>query len=333
LERVICGIGDEYFGAGMGTMFADLDVLAAGAISTTVSEDFDRYFASPSVYPISLFVRPMPDGLGALRADAEQAQASEARVFAEGIRASELVRQLVDGSLQLEWTDVRFVSDDPAKGLGEATADQLMITRLLSLLDRPRLSLDLVSAYFIPGTRGVEMFRQVAAAGVKVRILTNALETTDVAFVHAGYDKYRADLLSGGVSLYELKPLPGVRPRGETLKEFGSSPASLHAKTFAADGRRIFIGSFNFDPRSALLNCEMGLLIGSEALAGQMKTFFDTTASADSYEVIRSVDGALAWVEVDSNGRSIRHATEPITTLIQRAMVAVIGWLPIEWLL
>ena len=44
----------------------------------------------------------------------------------------------------------------------------------------------------------------------------------------------------------------------------------LHAKTFAVDGARIFVGSFNFDPRSAQLNTEMGFVIDSPALAVQI---------------------------------------------------------------
>lgn len=69
------------------------------------------------------------------------------------------------------------------------------------------------------------------------------------------------------MELYELKPtrdrVSAVHDRGLT----GNSGSSLHAKTFSIDGRKVFIGSLNFDPRSTLLNTEMGFVIESEVLA------------------------------------------------------------------
>lgn len=69
------------------------------------------------------------------------------------------------------------------------------------------------------------------------------------------------------MELYELKP---TREQSSTLHDrgiTGNSGASLHAKTFSIDGKTVFIGSFNFDPRSTLLNTEMGFVIESETLA------------------------------------------------------------------
>lgn len=97
--------------------------------------------------------------------------------------------------------------------------------------------------------------------------MTNALNTTDVLLVHSGYTKYRRELLESGVHLYEPEAARRRRPGSETqLKPLGLSGASLHAKTFAVDEKRVFIGSFNFDPRSAMLNCEMGFLIDSPTM-------------------------------------------------------------------
>lgn len=46
-------IGDEYFAASEGMLFADLDVLAVGPVVDEVSRDFDRYWASDSAYPVT----------------------------------------------------------------------------------------------------------------------------------------------------------------------------------------------------------------------------------------------------------------------------------------
>src|SRR5205085_1809203 len=60
-EATIVGgrnIANEYFGAGAGLTFADLDVLAAGPAASEVSRAFDVYWNSASAYPASGFVGP-----------------------------------------------------------------------------------------------------------------------------------------------------------------------------------------------------------------------------------------------------------------------------------
>ena len=108
--------------------------------------------------------------------------------------------------------------------------------------------------------------------------------------------------------------------------------SALHAKTIALDGRRVFVGSFNFDPRSANLNTELGFVIDSETLAARMHEAFERFAPARSYEARLSAEGELYWVE-QRNGRDLRHDTEPGTTFWQRTGVALLSLLPIEWLL
>ena len=44
-------VGDEYFGADSPVAFADLDVLAVGAVVREVSAAFDAYWNSASAYP------------------------------------------------------------------------------------------------------------------------------------------------------------------------------------------------------------------------------------------------------------------------------------------
>ncbi len=53
-------IGNEYFAAGSGVAFADLDVIAVGVAVSDVSKQFDLYWNSPSAYPLALLVRAAP---------------------------------------------------------------------------------------------------------------------------------------------------------------------------------------------------------------------------------------------------------------------------------
>jgi putative cardiolipin synthase len=245
------------------------------------------------------------------------------------------VASLLERRLPIEWTDARLVSDDPAKTLDrEGRRDVLLLTELFGGATRSTRSLDMISPYFVPGEKGTQMLEALARSGVRVRVLTNSLSATDVAVVHAGYAKRRCRLARAGVILFELKAT--VAPKTRTKDDdgpSGSSRASLHAKTYASDGARIFVGSFNFDPRSALLNTEMGLVIASPALASKLSSSFDEGFSGNAYEVRARADGeCIEWIERTPAGE-IRHATEPQTGWARRAWLGFLELLPIDWML
>jgi cardiolipin synthase C len=226
------------------------------------------------------------------------------------------------------------VRDDPAKTLDAwARADVLLMPDLQRTMGSPRSQLDLVSPYFVTGTQGTAALVALARRGVEVRILTNSLAASDVAAVHAGYAKRREELLRAGVRLYEFKPSASREAREEQWKLGGSSSVALHAKTFAVDRSRIFVGSFNFDPRSALLNTEMGLVIDSPLLAERLAEFFAMVVPLAAYEVRLAADRqGLQWIEQTPSGEK-RHAIEPGTSWFLRTGIGILSILPIDWLL
>lgn len=324
-------IGDEYFHIGDTMLMFDLDVIAVGAVVADIAADFDRYWNARSVYPAAKIVDPAGADLDGFLAQAA-ALRSDART-ADLLRTfDDAAHRLVDNRAAIEWTVVRLYADDPIKGEGKAKGRALMVTQLAEILGRSTINIDLVSAYFIPGAHGGGVFETLARRGVLVRILTNAFSTTDVKVVHSGYIKCRKRLLRAGVELFELRPgFPGAAGRPAGLA--GSSSASLHAKMFAIDGRDVFIGSFNFDPRSAHLNCEMGLLIESPTLAGQLDATFDTEVPSIAYQPQIEADGGLGWRDGNAAADAPLKRPEPDTTVIDRAVMRLIGLLPIErWL-
>lgn len=329
-------IGNEYYGVGVGVEFADLDVLAVGPAVAEVSAAFDRYWSSASAYPArGLVGSAAPGAEQALRARFDETRAMPVSAsYLEALRSAPFISALVAGSLKLEWSRARLVVDDPAKTLTpEARADLLMLPQLLALMGKASRSFDLVSPYLVPGKQGTESIAALARSGVRVRILTNSLAATDVGAVHAGYAKRRAALLAAGVKLYEIKPSALADVRTDKAGRRGSSSSSLHAKTFAVDDARVFVGSFNFDPRSALLNTELGLVIESTVLARGLGRMFDEAVPLGAYEVRLAADGqALEWLERTPQGE-VRHATEPGTTTMRRLGVELMSVLPIEWLL
>jgi putative cardiolipin synthase len=240
---------------------------------------------------------------------------------------------MLAGKLPFEWTRALLLCDDPAKTLN-AKEDKgaLLLTQMFQDVGHPAVSFDLISPYLVPGEKGTAVFTELAGRGVKVRILTNSLMATDVSSVHAGYSKRRGDLLDGGVRLFELEPSAIDETRGAMRSASRKSSASLHAKTFAVDRTRIFVGSFNFDQRSAHLNTEMGLLIDSPTLAGQLSAHFDDGFPGTAYEVRRGPGGGLEWTDRTSSGER-RFTTEPGASFLKRAWVRFLSILPIEWLL
>ena len=122
----------------------------------------------------------------------------------------------------------------------------------------------------MPGARGIEVMSDLRRRGVRVRVLTNSLASTDAPAVHAGYSRYRAALLAAGVELHEYRH-DAQRParEGHLMRE-GDSESALHAKVIVYDRRLIWVGSANSDPRSRRLNTEGGFLIESATLAERL---------------------------------------------------------------
>jgi putative cardiolipin synthase len=350
-------VGDEYFGAESDLMFVDLDILAVGPIVDDVADDFERYWNSAAACPAArLLPAAPPDAAAALDRELESHRDDPAtRRYVQALAASTFVDDVLAGRSAFEWTRVQLVSDDPAKIHGKARKNELMWARLQRVVAPPRSELILASGYFVPGSRGVADLTAMAAAGVRITVVTNSLEATDVPIVHAGYAKRRAALLRAGIALHEFKRgvdphaagrlhelhgssassgLGGSRGRGGSAGHgtTGSSGASLHTKAFTVDGERVFVGSFNFDPRSAKLNTEMGFVIDSPALAQSMIEVLEQRLVDNAYRVRLTDRGKLQWSET-VNGREMVHAREPGRTFWRRVGVSILSLLPIEWLL
>ena len=326
-------VGDAYFGAEAGPLFVDLDVAAIGPVVADVSRDFDAYWASASAYPAErLVAAATPQLMATVAAEAERVEHSpEAAAYAEAVARQPLVQQMMASDITLDWAFTHLVSDDPAKGRGDAEDDTFLWARLQRIMKPPTSELVVVSAYFVPGEAGVRYLSGLARSGVKVSVVTNSLEATDVPAVHSGYAKWRPSMLAAGVELWETKR--AAAPVAVRSARFGgSSGSSLHAKTFEIDREQVFIGSFNVDPRSRQLNTELGFVIESPRMATDLSESLPARMAAGAYRLNIGPDGAIRWIE-QRDGNEIVHDTEPGTTFWQRIGIGVLSLLPIEWLL
>jgi putative cardiolipin synthase len=221
------------------------------------------------------------------------------------LREDDGIRRLVAGDWQLQWSaQYRFVSDDPAKvTMKKRDASRTVVGAALAPLMRDAAhSLEVISPYFVPGDKGTEVLNSRVKAGASVRVLTNSLAANDVASVHGGYSRHRKKLIKGGVLVWELKPAKRVGQESqqsdsqeEGSKAPGSSGASLHTKALTADGLKVFVGSYNLDPRSTWLNCEQGVIVENAVLAGQVSRIFSLQTAGSRAWHVTLEKGGLRW--------------------------------------
>jgi len=300
-------IADEYYMRSTQANFVDMDVLAAGAVVRELGAVFDTYWNSEQAYPIGALTEAVEPGrFDALNAApaGEPAAAAQDRFGREAI-ASALQR----GTLRLSAGRVQVFADQPSKAAGaaarttRAAAGEVFATAQSELL--------IVSPYFVPGDAGMAMLRQVQERGASVSVTTNSLGATDEPLVHAGYSKYRLAMLQMGVKLQELGAT--LSQKTASLGDFRSSSGRLHAKLAVIDGQRLFIGSMNMDGRSERHNTELGLVIDSRELAGEVAELFRAGAQGATYRLQLAGHGGderIEWLARE-DGRDVVHADEP----------------------
>jgi putative cardiolipin synthase len=333
-------IGDEYFGVHEDVNFGDMDVLAVGPAAAKVGNQFDLYWNSELAYPIQSLAGG-PGDLDVLRRDLKELDEGHRNSpYAQRARNSDLVRKFVAGTLPFQWGHALVFYDLPEKLITdpEDRSTHLGPKARPYTLGAVKRDLLIFSPYFVPGEEGVMVLTDLEKRGVRVRLLTNSLASTDVGAVHAGYAKYRKPLLQGGVEIYEFKPDADTPRKGKFAKLRGSSGASLHAKTTVFDREALFIGSPNLDPRSGKLNTELGILFESEALAKGLADWFDDNQAHIAYRV--SLDRSqctnehrceerLRWTD-EEDGRKAVYLKDPETGVLTRFFVSLVSLLPIE---
>jgi len=329
-------IGDEYFGASPHSNFADLDVVLTGPIVADVSREFDAYWNSENAVPVSRFEtrRPKPGELENLVRLANEYRESTADTpYIVALRDEQRRAALIAAAPPaLKVRDIRLLVDEPTKiGTEEqGVAASNVLSGLDAAIDRARQEMLLISPYFVPGKAGAQSLVEDVTRGLRVAVLTNSLAATDVAAVHTGYARYRRDLLRGGVELYEMKRKPADPEARRELSVLGSSGATLHTKAMVIDRRWAFIGSMNIDPRSANLNTEMGVLVDSPELAGQLRGQFERTIAPElSYRVVLEEHEGLVWYD-RVNGKDRRTENEPDASMLERLGVTLLRLIPIE---
>lgn len=332
-------ISSEYFDASYDFQFADMDILFYGTAVRTANQVFREFWNDPLSYSVQQWLE-MDDSMAIEKLRAEYTSLLEKpHATNEQLKKAEKRLAVRLKSQNLRWAKAHFVADSPEKIRGQAQDQQLIYHQMIELMGFPAQHMELVSAYFVPTEFGTQYLSQFAKSGVKIRVLTNSFMANDVAVVHAYYQQYRIELLKNGVELYEFKHVLKRNKRswyeiatGHVIPPKNKNSSSLHAKFFDVDGK-VFIGSFNFDPRSAHLNTEVGLVVESDELQKQISQNLDHQLPKIAYQVKLNEQGELIWLEQKPDGQVKIHQQEPEMTAFQRWIMILVSYLPFEWMM
>lgn len=309
-------MSDDYFIVDSQYNFADLDMLVAGgACAEQMKECFSGYWNGCCVRTLESIMasdahyqwQQLRDELTELLSDEQLADSpflpihlGESRGVAEGF--GELVR----ARGELLWDH-----PDKAGERGYPPVEMSLISQLGPVINETREHIRIVSAYFIPSEREVIDLEALVGRGVKLTVLTNSLNANDAPIVTGAWAPWRTRMVDLGVQVHELRE--GHKPKRHRAYHFGAMASSLHGKAMVMDDERLFIGSFNFDPRSIWWNNEMGLLVHHEGLTAQLRAIIERAQEpASSFRVERDGDsGSLVWVTTDESHREQRFRREP----------------------
>lgn len=335
-------MSNQYYNVSDNYQFSDVDVLLVGAASDEIIHSFDEYWNDEYSYSVKNVVNPRHY---TLRYDSLKQQLhdynedSTVQNYLDLANRSQNFNKWLEQNIQLDWVEAEVVKDHPSKIKAKAKKEEHLNFQLLQHLEKPEQSIDIVSAYFVPEKEGADRLIKVAKDNVDVRVLTNSYKANDVPLVHAFYAKYRQRLLENNVQLYEFLAAPDAKNLNENTQEIadkakvslkGLSRSSLHAKLMAIDEKQVFIGSFNFDPRSAYLNTEIGVLLNSPKLARTVHATMDQNLSKFAYKLVTDSNNAINWKIKKANNEIKTYTSEPKMKWYNKAAMKLISWLPIE---
>src|SRR5210317_2100588 len=316
-------LADEYYQTGGKTEFIDEDLLVIGPRVDDVSDGFDEYWDSPEAIPMAAFDRMVAHS-GVDESIEEARRYVDEHIdtpFLKGVDGR-LIEDFIAGRLGLVGGAAEVVQDRPDKVQNFVRRRASVITDYLQkMVSAANEELIVISPYFVPQKQGVDFFGALVKKGVRVVIISNSLASTNHSSVHAVYARYRKPLLRRGVELYELRPSFDAMALDTKI--------TLHSKVATVDRKRLFVGSFNLDPRSLYLNTEMGMEVESDDLAESMATSILDSLPDFAYKLRLSRKNRLQWL-LQTAGVEEIITTEPQTSLWRRFTTKLLSLLPIE---
>jgi putative cardiolipin synthase len=323
-------IGNQYFQIDPESQFADDDVFAAGPIVPELSKTFDEFWNSSLAIPA--------EALGHPHTSPAPNAKPEGIDYAALLSGGEPYAGIMSGKLPLSWAPAQLVYDSPDKKhvVSGAIPGALMVPEVEKSIRAAQSEMLLLTPYLVPSADELQALKELREHQVRVRILSNSLESCPEISAQSGYDKYRVPLLESGVELFEVRALLGsTRGSGQSAKISRYGNYALHGKLYVFDRKKILIGSMNFDQRSQHINTEIGVLIGSAEIAQQTARRFESMIQPENcYVLALNPAGTLhkshlIW-RTEQNNREVEYDREPARSGWQRLQAKFLSILPLE---
>ena len=322
-------IAEEYFQVHTDAEFADFDLLCAGPVARDIARTFDSFWNDSYSVPVEAFVRTA----GAterqrIRSDIDdRADRAAKDIYRRAVNSSYL-RDVLAGRVRPFFAKARVVTDSPDKlRVPVREGDRPLADALQGQMDASRSEILIVTPYFVPRREGADYYKSLRARGVRVRVVTNSLASTNHPYVHSGHARYRRELLEAGVELYEVRAdapqILGQVPAGSSVK------LTMHSKAAIFDRKRLYVGSLNFDPRSIEINTELGLFLSDRTMAAKLARDIDEELQDYTYAVGLDKNGAMIWT-YSGAGRTEVRFSDPGAGFFSRLVAGIAGVLPVE---
>ena len=315
-------IGDHYFGLHHSYNFHDLDVLAIGHMATQSNAMFDEFWNSEWVASAAnLTTSPDPERAAKSWTKMQQKTRTSEELQSFPVEAKDWSQEFVELEPLLHPGTGNLIYDE----VTAAGVAQSMVARMFAIFDTAQEELLITNAYIIPGERAIEFLRSLNERGVDVRILTNSLASHDVPAVNSHYEPWRDDIVGTGTKLYELRADAAIQSIVD-VPPVAAKFVGLHTKASVSDGRLVFIGSMNLDPRSGAINTEMGAVIDSPGLGQEVrKLMLRDMSPENAWEVSIGDHGRLQWQNSEETVRK-----QPTRGFMQHVMNVIFKVVPKE---
>ncbi|HPN01005.1 MAG TPA: phospholipase D family protein, partial [Methylotenera sp.] len=321
----------EYFDYNTEYNFRDRDALLLGNVAANMQISFDKFWASPLSAP----VEELYDGLGIIQKHVSVKDAEIQKIYTDlhdyaknpenfSPENREAIQNTPQAFMrlaeQLIWTDITFISDTPGKnsnklllgGGGKSTE------KLAALVENAQSEIVIQSPYLVMSSEAKKLFKNAIKRGVKVRINTNSLAATDNIQAFSGYRNQREILTKMGIEIYEFKPDAQITQqlvRHKTSGVIKPPIFAIHAKTMVVDNKTVYIGTFNFDPRSQNLNTEVGVIVENTQLAKEVQTAIEVDMQPEN-SWSAATDNPDKFASASKRRRVIAYQLTPIKPLL-----------------
>lgn len=234
----------DYFKRQSANNYIGMDILVTGSQVEKAKDHFDAVFESSQMKKNA--------GLAVYDKEIALAKTELQKWRYLSLDVQKVRRELGEGNLKAD--KVRYFADS-SHGLWAKDRASLH-AQVLDMINKAQTSLEITNPYVLLTPETQKAVKDVLARGVKVTVHSNSSFTTDSKLMAMAWEFQKKKLMDMGVEVYELKP-------GQFL----------HAKTIVRDGKEVFIGSFNLDPRSQNINLENGVFVESKTIANRVTSY------------------------------------------------------------